>query len=132
MSDAVCVRGREVHTRRGGAARHVGACAGRVPHLVARVDSNGGLDRGEDVQDEGRVGVGRELATAVRGVLGVVRVQPVLDVGDRVLCVQALRARMSPGRRRLLQGDHVLVRHGAELAVIDGEPRSSANACDQE
>ena len=97
---------------RGGGAqdRHVLG----MPHIVASADSNGELGHGEEVQDVGRLGAGLELAAsgAVRGVLGVVLVNPALEKAELVLlCVQV---------KLQFQGHHVLVRHEAvDATVID-------------
>ena len=102
---------------RGGGAqdRHVLG----MPHIVASADSNGELGHGEEVQDVGRLGAGLELAAsgAVRGVLGVVLVNPALEKAELVLlCVQAAPL----GVKLYFEGHHVLVRHEAvDATVID-------------
>ena len=122
--------------QRGGPAARYGRVLHAAPHIVARADSNGELGCSEEVQDAGRVGVGLELAAGgvVRGVPGVVLVNPALEIAEQVFCVQA--APVGVVGRRQLQGHHERVVHGpvdaAAIGDVDGHRRHSANAGDQE
>jgi hypothetical protein len=122
--------------QRGGPAARYGRVLHAAPHIVARADSNGELGCSEEVQDAGRVGVGLELAAGgvVRGVPGVVLVNPALEIAEQVFCVQA--APVGVVGRRQLQGHHERVVHGpvdaAAIGDVDGHRRPSANAGDQE